>query len=82
MNQQKIQIDSNGFLQLERKGRLKPVYCPVASPNMTIRCGDWCPFFVEPEMSGQQTGTLLLACQSKIGYQGIILDERETKEAE
>ena len=45
---EKIHIDSQGFLSLVRKGRRVPTFCPFASSNMTIKCGDWCPMFGEP----------------------------------
>lgn len=74
-------IDPNGFLQRERKGKLKPLFCPLASPNMTIKCGDWCTHFGEPvydpkQMTGHEGG-IVLTCQSSPALTGIILDQRE-----
>lgn len=73
-------IDPNGFLQRSRKDKLTPQFCPVASPNMTIRCGDWCPHFGEPVYKPtsqmQHAGSLTLTCQSAPVLTGIILDQR------
>ena len=73
-------IDPNGFLQRSRKDKLQPQFCPMASPNMTIRCGDWCPHFGEPvydpkQLTGHE-GSLVLTCQSAPVLNGIILDQR------
>lgn len=75
-----IQIDFNGFLSRERNGKMKLCFCPTASPNMTIKCGDWCPFFGEPvisPLSKVPIGRLTLSCQSKLTFEGVILDYRE-----
>ena len=42
----KIKIDKEGFLWIERKGRMKNQVCPYDSDRS--HCGDWCPLFVEP----------------------------------
>ena len=79
-------IAPNGFLQRSRKDKLQVQFCPLASPNMTIRCGDWCPHFGEPvyELTGltRHTGTLTLTCQSAPVLSGIILDQRYESEVE
>lgn len=58
----KIQIDSQGFLSLVRKGRSVAAFCPYASHNMTIKCGDWCPMFGEPMFVGDDRYMLQLHC--------------------
>jgi hypothetical protein len=44
----KVKIDKNGWLQIKRKKKLKPQYCPF-TPGDEEPCGDWCPLFNEPE---------------------------------
>lgn len=58
----KIQIDNQGFLSLVRKGRPVLSFCPYASSNMTIKCGDWCPMFGEPVHAGADRYMLQLHC--------------------
>lgn len=81
MRVESILIDSQGFLSVERiPGKMKPCFCPIASPNMTIRCGDWCPHFNEPVFHGTQDGIpigeLHLTCQSGTSFKATIKDER------
>lgn len=59
---EKINIDSQGFLSLIRKGRRVITFCPYASSNMTIKCGDWCPMFGEPTLAGDDKYLLQLHC--------------------
>ena len=42
----KIKIDNEGYLWIERKGKMKDQFCPYDS-DMS-HCGDWCPLFLEP----------------------------------
>ena len=81
MRVESILIDSQGFLSVERiLGKLKPCFCPIASPNMTIRCGDWCPHFNEPVFQGSHVGDpvveLHLSCQSGTSFKATIKDRR------
>lgn len=43
----KIEIDGNGHLWIERKGKMKQQKCPYFS-EYEKSCGDWCPMFGEP----------------------------------
>lgn len=47
----KILIDKNGWLHLDRAGKMKVQICPYATSHSTLvkNCGDWCPLFGEPE---------------------------------
>ena len=81
MRVESILIDSQGFLSVERiLGKMKPCFCPIASPNMTIRCGDWCPHFNEPffldARAGDPVAELRLSCQSGTSFKATIKDER------
>jgi hypothetical protein len=46
----KIEIDKNGYLHIERAGRMKKQSCPCRSGKLGefMECGDWCPLFSEP----------------------------------
>ena len=72
-----ILIDNQGFLYLERPDGCKPCFCPYASPNMTIRCGDWCPQFGQPTSSDNPMilDSLPLHCTGVI-LKGAITDDR------
>jgi len=59
-----ICIDKQGFLSLVRKGRSVLSFCPYASSNMTIKCGDWCPMFGEPMLAGGDRYMLQLHCSN------------------
>ena len=62
-------IDENGWLLIRRKDKLKnqlcpyPVYMTLDAPSAGF-CGDWCPFFCEPEefaeLDGRRKGRYLL----------------------
>jgi hypothetical protein len=39
-------IDKNGFLHIERRGKMIMQRCPHSVQD---GCGDWCPLFGEPE---------------------------------
>ena len=41
----KIKIDEDGWLWLERAGKMKSQFCIHCDGD---RCGDWCPAFGEP----------------------------------
>lgn len=47
----KIKIDKNGYLCLERAGKMKQVWCPedhyVEGWPSQWPCGDWCSLFRE-----------------------------------
>ena len=74
-----IQIDSNGFLKRYRATKMKHCFCPYASNNMTIKCGDWCPHFGEPVMQpSSNNGSLYLSCCGT-KFEGIIQDDRWEK---
>ena len=72
-----ILIDNQGFLHLERSDGCKPCFCPYASPNMTIKCGDWCPQFGQPANSSNTPtwDSLTLHCTGVI-LSGTITDNR------
>ena len=73
-------IDNQGFLAIGRAGVFKPSFCPYASSNMTIRCGDWCPQFGEPVPSSiNKPGQLDLHC-TDTRLEGLLQDQRN-KEA-
>jgi hypothetical protein len=40
----KIKIDKDGYLWIERAGKMKKQFCPYDSINEGY-CGDWCPLF-------------------------------------
>lgn len=42
-----LKIDDAGILWIERAGRMKVQNCPRATGDW--HCGDWCPWFGEPE---------------------------------
>lgn len=78
-NKADMMIDSNGFLAIARSGEFKPSFCPYASNNMTIRCGDWCPQFGEPVPSNiNKPGQLDLHC-TDTRLEGLLVDKREKK---
>ncbi len=64
----KITITNEGYLRLERAGRLRDQRCT----HNGQRCGDWCPIFGEPhDYDGRQALNL---CMSFL--EGEITDER------
>ena len=44
----KGKINNDGYLNIERAGRMRVQYCPWNSPYRNIY-GDWCPHFGEIE---------------------------------
>jgi hypothetical protein len=48
----KIEINKQGYLNLERAGQMKSQLCPhnFYSTRLDdwVHCGDWCPLFSEP----------------------------------
>lgn len=75
----KAKINSNGFLEVERKGGMREQFCPYAvdaSGNRGI-CGDWCPKF--DENTSYVTiivGKPVMQICGGPSYE-IVLDERE-----
>ncbi|MGA1846872.1 hypothetical protein [Deferribacter abyssi] len=71
-------IDEYGKLYLERAGKLKSQFCPfVSTPeNMTVECGDWCPFFEEPIKVPDNKVTAIFTCKRTI-YVNKLIDERQ-----
>jgi len=57
----KIEIDKNGSLSIERKGKMKHCGCP--NQQADISCGDWCPLFGEPEPSDDIITVRLTICK-------------------
>lgn len=45
-------LDKKGNLIIIRKGREVHQFCPFAGTTPMIKCGDWCPLFCEPDMTG------------------------------
>lgn len=56
---EKIKIDEDGYLWIERAGEMKIQMCPHDTSdrdsNRAEPCGDWCPLFGNPHLvpSGQ-----------------------------
>lgn len=40
-------ISNNGWLYIERAGKMKMCSCPFSTPDESgpLSCGDWCPLF-------------------------------------
>ena len=71
----KIKIRKDGFLEIERAGKIKSQFCAVS--RLTSRCGDWCPKFREPFQEGDHW--CLEICDDHIWY-GEIIDERKRED--
>ena len=77
-------IDTNGFLAIERASRWKAQDCPYAGSDTdgdSVRCGDWCPLFVEQEVSelhdSKETHLeVVLGCARNFPRNLIKIDER------
>ena len=65
----KGKIDKDGYLWLERAGKLKPQFCEHEGPQ---ECGDWCPCFQEPVV------TTLTPIFRKLGQTTLIICEGNT----
>lgn len=56
-------INTKGYLELERKGKVRPQYCPFSSNHNWNNCGEWCPHFGEPQLDKNEgTISLSLTC--------------------
>lgn len=63
----KIRIDKDGFLAIERGGKMKPQNCPYDNPpidSIPAKCGHWCPLFGEPEFTSENV-MMLGICNDK-----------------
>lgn len=49
----KARIEVNGVLEVQRRGKWAPEYCPFEH-NWKTRCGDWCPLFQEEWMDNMK----------------------------
>jgi len=76
-------IDARGWLHIERAGSMKAQECPIfgdARNVDSVRCGDWCPLFGEPEK--QETSfpegchTTILLCHERELTFDTFTDER------
>jgi len=76
-------IEKNGYLWIERAGKIKKQYCPhdVVGEDV-IGCGDWCPMFGEPEqvytMKNAQRGEVvgLQICRVRFSFHEFV-DKRQ-----
>lgn len=62
----KAKIDKDGFLWIERSGKMKAQHCPE---NHTLsNCGDWCPLFDEPVLTDESMGkrAILRLCSAEL----------------
>lgn len=70
-------IDKDGFLHIERAGRMKRQECPfhekLCNRDGFIPCGDWCPLFV-PDAKEK----IIAFCKGCV-YFDTLTDERGTK---
>jgi len=77
----KIKIRKDGFLEIERAGKIKSQFCAVS--RLTSRCGDWCPLFGEPKRQsyreGREVEDCIHICGSRI-LSGEIIDERKRED--
>ena len=76
-------IDKNGWLAIERAGKMKSQYCPwtESDPDEEDRyCGDWCPHFVEPIVNEGFTH-LFLGCGDTTLIFCELTDERINPDA-
>ena len=69
----KAKIDKNGYLHLERAGKLRPQDCPFAAFPAGDRgyCGDWCPHF------GDIPGEIRFTCGTGMSWLVELIDERK-----
>jgi len=71
----KGEISKNGFLSIERAGKMKKQYCPYADDEA---CGDWCPMFGEPKtvytMKNTQRGeaVVLQICRMRFPFDDFV----------
>jgi hypothetical protein len=68
-------IDANGFLRIERGGKLKTQHCPLCSDDR--HCGDRCPLFGEP--TAVKDNKILPLCGAKTLYFDDFTDDRGGK---
>ena len=56
-------IDKNGWLAIERAGKMKSQYCPwtVWQDDAVHSCGDWCSHFGEPRWEEAKEGGFVKA---------------------
>ena len=59
-----FEIDTRGFLVIYRNGHRRIIFCPFASKDMTIHCGDWCPLFGDVVRFDDGTAALQFFCAS------------------
>ena len=61
---EKIKIDEDGYLWIERGGKMKIQMCPHDTSDRdscrTEPCGDWCPLFGEPHFDEDRNYCLSL----------------------
>ncbi len=74
----KAQIDKEGWLSVERAGRMKAMYCPWTMPETgaAAHCGDSCPLFYQHE----GRNNIALACTAEWVQLEVVSDERRAKE--
>jgi len=84
----KGKIDEFGRLFIYRKDKYKMQCCPYINsskfftPNMSIRCGDWCPLFSEPKRirNGLKEYWKIDICNGKSLIFEEFKDERKNEE--
>ena len=66
----KIELSQNGWLSLERNGKLEMQYCPFFSVGHKEGCGTWCPLFDEPKtkesVMPKFIGVSINICQDRV----------------
>lgn len=61
-------ITRNGLLYLERVDRMVSAACPFSSEGAnSVKCGEWCPHFGEPEETQGETGTTMVSLRLSCG---------------
>lgn len=72
-----MELSSEGYLSLSRRGYLKRQLCPYSQNPED--CGDWCPLFIEPtDHSSDEKIKTVRICNSRILI-GELTDRRPFK---
>jgi len=73
----RAKLNKQGWLEIERAGRMKVQYCPYDRPSdIPARCGDWCPRFIEFGRLGSSDSVKFHLCGEEVIFSEVI-DERE-----
>ena len=80
----KLKINQSGSLEIERATGFKPQTC-IFSNVETVKCGDWCPKFSEPELMPREMLVQIGLCHNDCVIASVedFIDERseESKQA-